>query len=348
MKNNANVFIVSDDVWLAKHTIGTVSAHQNVRNVTHVLSGPEALRAIMQETIDIIFLGRTARPLGQSELLAAIHAISKTPIITICEYRQDLVSCSTEFAELGAKLTLQAPNQNTPTIRKYQNELQWQLDVLLKGESSKVASNESGIQKGAGFAKSSVPPTPEIVVIGVSTGGPDALGKLLTKIPDNYSLPIVIVQHILKDFSASLVQGLNRKTDLCVTEAHDGDIALPGTVLVAAADRHVILERVGRSLLTRLNSGEKVNNVRPAADVLFQSAANVCGSGTIAVVLTGMGEDGRRGCEAIRKCGGRIVAQDKATSVIWGMPGAVANAGLADEVLPLEAIPRQLYAWARN
>jgi two-component system chemotaxis response regulator CheB len=182
----------------------------------------------------------------------------------------------------------------------------------------------------------------EIVVIGSSTGGPNALTEILTELPEDFPAPIVIVQHLPANFTPFLARRLDAACSLLVSEATDGQPVIPGRVWIAAGDRHLEV-RSGRNGATlETTEGPLVNSCRPAADVLFRSAAEAYGPSTLAVVLTGMGQDGLAGCRRIREVGGQIVTQDRETSVVWGMPGQVAGAGLADAVLPVSDISGEI------
>ncbi len=182
----------------------------------------------------------------------------------------------------------------------------------------------------------------EAVVIGVSTGGPNALAEVIPRLPRDFPVPIFIVQHMPPVFTRLLAERLDARSPLQVREARDGDSVRPGTVWIAPGDYHMVVRRERTDTVVRLNQEPPVNFCRPAADVLFESAAEVYGGQLLAVVLTGMGHDGQRGCERIKAAGGTVIAQDEATSVVWGMPGAVARAGLADYVLPLNEIAGQI------
>lgn len=178
----------------------------------------------------------------------------------------------------------------------------------------------------------------EVVAIGASTGGPQALTTVLKRIPGDFPLPIVVVQHMPPVFTYHLAQRLNQECQLTVCEAIAGEHLEPGTVYIAPGDFHLDLVRRGVDVYTVLQQGPPENSCRPAVDVLFRSTAATYGSGCLAVVLTGMGQDGKRGAEHVVSAGGRVLVQDAATSVVWGMPRAVAEAGLADSILPLGSI----------
>jgi len=179
-------------------------------------------------------------------------------------------------------------------------------------------------------------------VLGSSTGGPDALSKVLTGLPPTLPVPILIVQHMPPVFTRLLAQRLDATCPLRVTEAAEGDAVVPGRVLIAPGGSHLEVRRRGAGVVVRLSDAPPENFCRPAVDVLFRSAVTVYADRLLAVVLTGMGRDGEKGARLVRTAGGEIIVQDEPTSVVWGMPGAVANAGLADSVVPLPRVTSEV------
>lgn len=182
----------------------------------------------------------------------------------------------------------------------------------------------------------------DAVVIGVSTGGPNALAELLPSLPSDLPVPVLIVQHMPPVFTKFLADRLSAKAALDVHEGTAGAKVEPGTVWIAPGDHHMVVERSGDLAHLSLNREPPVNSCRPAADVLFRSAVDVYGAGILAVVLTGMGHDGLRGCEYVHEAGGQIIVQDEDTSVVWGMPGFVARNELAEQILPLQGIAQEI------
>jgi two-component system chemotaxis response regulator CheB len=178
----------------------------------------------------------------------------------------------------------------------------------------------------------------ELLVIGASTGGPNALADLLPALPEDLEAPVLIVQHMPPEFTARLAERLAAKSKIEVREGSEGEWLAPGRAWVAPGNYHMVVRPEARGGRLALNQDPPENSCRPAADVLFRSAAEAYGPGVLAVVLTGMGEDGLRGCEKIHAAGGQVLVQDEASSVVWSMPGAVARAGLADQVLPLDQL----------
>jgi two-component system, chemotaxis family, protein-glutamate methylesterase/glutaminase len=178
----------------------------------------------------------------------------------------------------------------------------------------------------------------DLIAIGSSTGGPDALARLLTALPADLAVPIVVTQHMPPVFTRMFAERLNRSTPLQVVEAADSMELTAGTVYIAPGDRHLTLQRRAAGTVTQLSGAPPENSCRPAVDVMFRSVAGLYGPAVCAAVLTGMGQDGRNGAKLLRDGGAEVLAQDEATSVVWGMPGAVVAAGLATEVLPLDKI----------
>jgi two-component system, chemotaxis family, protein-glutamate methylesterase/glutaminase len=181
-----------------------------------------------------------------------------------------------------------------------------------------------------------------VLAVGSSTGGPDALSKVLQSLPADLPVPVVVVQHMPPVFTKMLAQRLNSVCALTVDEAGDGEVLEPGRVLIAPGGRHLEVVTRGVGVVTRLTDAPPENFCRPAVDVLFRSVAAAFRDRTLGVVLTGMGRDGALGAAVIRKAGGEMFVQDEATSVVWGMPGAVAGAGQADRVLPLGEMAGQI------
>ena len=174
----------------------------------------------------------------------------------------------------------------------------------------------------------------EIVAIGVSTGGPNALAEIFPKLPKDLACPIVIVQHMPPIFTRLLAERLQSCSQICVEEAQPGTVIEPGKAVIAPGGFHLVLKRSGVTIAADLDESAPVNSCRPAVDVLFSSVAEIYGSRALGVILTGMGQDGFNGVRQLKARGAAVIAQDKTSSVVWGMPGFVAQAGLADVVAP--------------
>jgi two-component system, chemotaxis family, protein-glutamate methylesterase/glutaminase len=182
----------------------------------------------------------------------------------------------------------------------------------------------------------------QVVVIGISTGGPNALTELFQVLPAGLPVPILIVQHMPPLFTRFLAERLAATSKVPISEAESGQILLRGCAIIAPGDYHLEVTSDGGTVRTRLTQEPPENSCRPAVDPLFRSVAKIYGAGVLAVVMTGMGSDGLLGAHAVRAAGGQILIQDEASSVVWGMPGFVARAGLADKVLPLSELAMEI------
>jgi two-component system chemotaxis response regulator CheB len=223
-----------------------------------------------------------------------------------------------------------------------------------RATSPQVARRRSGMdpagtERDGGVAAPSSPPRPvirktgpiQLAVVGVSTGGPAALAEMLPHIPGDLRVPLLIVQHMPPIFTAMLAERLNGLCPLTITEAVDGERALPGHAYIAPGGRHLEVHARGVDFVLTLTDDEPENSCRPAVDVLFRTAAKASDGHLLGVVLTGMGQDGLIGTRDITTAGGEVIAQDEATSVVWGMPGYVVREGLA-KPFPLGDLARKI------
>ena len=203
---------------------------------------------------------------------------------------------------------------------------------------------QAAAANGAGGAGGRRTTAFSVLTIGSSTGGPDALAVLLAALPADLPVPVLVVQHMPPLFTRMLAQRLDSNCPLSITEAAEGDLVERGRVLIAPGGRHLEVQTKGATVVAHLTDAPPENFCRPSVDVLFRSVATVFRNRTLGVVLTGMGRDGAQGATSIRTLGGEMFAQDEASSVVWGMPGAVVTAGQADQVVPLDQMARQILA----
>jgi two-component system chemotaxis response regulator CheB len=215
----------------------------------------------------------------------------------------------------------------------------------VSGASAAVAPFPAGLQAPLQRTASARRAVPSVLVIGVSTGGPAALEVLLPALPAGFPLPVLIVQHMPELFTRLMAERLNTRCALGVHEACEGEPVSRGKIAIARGNWHLETRSPATASAAptmHLHQGLPENHCRPAVDVLFRSAARTFGPGVLAVVLTGMGYDGLIGAREIRQQGGCVLAQDQATSTVWGMPGAVAAAGLADKIVALDAMASEI------
>jgi len=186
------------------------------------------------------------------------------------------------------------------------------------------------------------PGKPALLAIGCSTGGPNALQSLLKVLRPPLRVPVIITQHMPPTFTALLAENIERETGHKCAEAKDNEQLVPGRILIAPGDFHIVVARAGATAIVRLNQDPKENFCRPAVDPMLRTAAAAFPGQVLAVILTGMGQDGLAGGETVVKAGGNLLAQDEASSVVWGMPGAVARRGLAAAVLPVPELAARI------
>ena len=189
--------------------------------------------------------------------------------------------------------------------------------------------------------------TEQLIAIGTSTGGTQALEAVLTRLPAT-CLGIVIVQHMPEKFTAMFAERLNGLCDIEVREARDGDRVMPGRALIAPGGRHMMLKRSGAQYQVEVVDGPLVNRHKPSVDVLFRSVAKFAGSNALGIIMTGMGDDGARGLQEMHAAGARTIAQDEASCVVFGMPREAIKLGAADQVMGLERIPEAMMAYTRS
>jgi two-component system chemotaxis response regulator CheB len=344
-----NVLIVDDSAFMRK-VIGDILSEDPLINVVgRARNGREALRLFDELSPDVITLDIEMPGMNGIEVLKSMMSKKPTPIV--------MVSGLTKY---GADITMQAlDNGAVDFVMKPSGTISLDMDKVGDELKKKVLeASRATIQRGAAnkpaagapavSAQRREPPKhAELVSIAASTGGPMALQELIPALPANFPVPIVLVQHMPPGFTSSFASRLDERSGLTVVEAEDGMLVRKGMVIVAPGGRHLIIEKKNMSLTCRLTETAPVRSVRPSADVLFNSIADAVIGGVVALVLTGMGKDGLDGTRALREKGAYVIAEAKETCVIYGMPSAVIDAGLADEVLPLYLIAAGLVRVAR-
>ncbi|MGA2571386.1 MAG: chemotaxis response regulator protein-glutamate methylesterase [Terracidiphilus sp.] len=340
------VLIVDDSVVVRRLLTQALNSHPSLEVVGAAPDGSVALQRMAQFSPDVVTLDIEMPGMNGLEVLRQIRR--DFPAVRVIMF-STLTECGAAMT-LDA-LTLGADDYVTKTAKAFSGDaetstLQHTLIPKILQFFHLPDQNPAG-DPGAGpapSAKESAPfPSaaggqPKVVVLGISTGGPTALGAILPQIPASFPLPILIVQHMPPVFTRLLAERLNKGCALRVEEATPGAIVEQGRILIAPGDFHMSVAPVNGHISIALDQSPPQNFCRPAVDVLFRSAAEVYGGSAIAVVLTGMGQDGLRGARALKGSGARVLAQDEATSVVWGMPGAVAGSGIADRILPLQEI----------
>ncbi len=330
--------LIVDDSVVIRHTLSSVLAEDAGLEVAGTAAdGRIALDKLRQVTPDVILLDIEMPNMNGFETLKAVRKTHPDlPVIMFSSLTERGAAATLEALMLGANDYVPKPS-NVNDLSAARACIRDELIPKIK-QFCKLRPHRVHTRRQVAPHRRTPARRVDIVVIGTSTGGPIALSKILPEFVPHCPVPVVIVQHMPPVFTRHLAERLAQTHHLPVREAIDGQRIKPGEVWLAPGDFHVEVTRNHGALTLALNQAPPENSCRPAADVLFRSAAETCGRGTLAVVLTGMGRDGLRGCQRIAEVGGQIIVQDEASSVVWGMPGQVAAAGLADEIVPLEKV----------
>ena len=339
--------LLVDDSAVVRGAIGRiVDATPDLRVVTTAVNGRQALDALRHTAIDVVLLDVEMPEMdGLSALPRILEAHPNIRVIMASSLTQRGAAITMQALAAGASDYISKPSARVggAGLQEIEHEIVNKIRAIGRAAHARSAS---GIAVGVAPVRSAVEPAilasatacsvaPRIVAIASSTGGPAALADLLQSLPSPLSVPVVVTQHLPAMFTGLLAQRLARDTGHHVVEATHNEPLRDGTVYIAPGGQHMLVATHEGKPFIRLTNTEPENFCRPSADPMMKSVAAIYGAATLAVVLTGMGEDARRGCEEIKRRGGRVLVQDEATSVVWGMPGAVARAGLADSVLPL-------------
>jgi len=342
------VLVVDDSVVIRRLVCHALEEDQRLEVVGVAANGRIALSRIPQLSPDLITLDIEMPEMDGLQLLRELRREDRgVPVVMFSTMTERGAAATLEALALGADdYVTKASNAGSldVSLANLRRELLPKIHQFFHMvEPPKVRpAAEPAVTPPADRAVAPAPAPmlcrPRAVAIGVSTGGPAALAALLPQFPAGFVLPIFIVQHMPPLFTRLLAERLNTLTPLQVGEAVEGERPVPGRIYVAPGDQHMRVAASASGPVIALDQTAPLNSCRPAVDALFSSLADVYGPAVVATVLTGMGQDGLRGAQRLKACGASILAQDEATSVVWGMPGAVANAGLAGQVLPLHAV----------
>jgi two-component system, chemotaxis family, protein-glutamate methylesterase/glutaminase len=338
--NRTRVLIVDDSVVIRSVLRQVLAREPDLEVVGVAGNGRIALQMLDQVSPEIVTLDIEMPEMNGLEALQALRRMyPKLPVIMFSTLTERGAVATLEAFALGASDYVTKPSNSRPGgqgVEAIRDQLVPKIRALCRREKF-AAVVRPPRPSTAGYAQTKGAAITALA-IGTSTGGPNALSRVLPRLPHDFPVPIFVVQHMPPTFTRFLADRLNKECNVPVREVTDGEIVQPGRVWIAAGDFHMTVERQGLGARLRTSQAPPENSCRPSVDVLFRSVAKAYGPGVLAVVMTGMGQDGLRGCEAIRETGGTVLAQDEASSVVWGMPGYVANAGLAERVLPLSEI----------
>lgn len=346
--NPKRILLVDDAVVVRKVLSQAIGQDPDLEVVATAVNGRVALTKFAPAKPDLVLLDIEMPEMDGIETVRELRKIdSRVPIIMFSTLTERGASVTLEALALGATDSVTKPSNldGSATLDAVTRELIPKIRALchLPGAHGIAVPLPKAIPYVAppSMPRRLVGPA-KIVIIGVSTGEPDALARLLPMLPAQLPVPLLIAQHMPPIFTTMLAARLSSKSHLPVRECVSGERLSAGCAVIAPGDFHMVIEPENKSIVLKTHQGPRENFCRPSVDVLFRSVAAVFKERTLAVVLTRMGQDGLKGCEMLRSYSARVYVQNEATSVVWGMPGFVARAGLADKVLPLDIIASEI------
>ncbi|MCU1381182.1 MAG: cheB [Acidimicrobiales bacterium] len=337
----ARVLVVDDSVVIRRLITQALEAETDIEVVGTASNGRLALAKLDTLRPDVVTLDIEMPEMDGLATLPKLRATHpRLPVIMFSTLTERGAAATLEALSLGATDYVTKPS-NTGSLEIALSRIRDDLVPKIRALVPHIgpARTTPRLPPVVVEPRTHAGPAPRVqaVVIGVSTGGPSALAELIPHLPGDLGVPVLVCQHMPPVFTRLLAERLDAKSALRVTEAADGDQVGAGGVWIAPGGLHMLVRRsAGSNAVIATNSEPPESSCRPAVDPLLRSAVATYGNGVLAVILTGMGQDGLRGCEAVSEAGGRILVQDEPSSVVWGMPGYVAKAGLADRALPLD------------
>ena len=347
------VLVIDDSALVRKLLTAMLSRSPDIQ-VIGAASDPYAAREkIKKLNPDVITLDVEMPRMDGITFLENLMRLRPMPVVMVSSLTQRGADVTLRALELGAIDFVAKPRIDIAgTLADYEAELIAKVKVAAGARvlprtvaPSRVADERHSTSAVVPIlnVRSMLRTTDRIIAIGASTGGTEAIREVLAEMPPD-APAIVISQHIPAAFSKAFAERMNRSSAMAVCEAQDGQQILPGHAYIAPGDRHLLVERDGARYLCRLSTGPHVNRHRPSVDVMFRSVAQNVGPSALGVLLTGMGDDGARGLKEMMEAGAGTIAQDEASSVVWGMPGSAVKIGAAMHVLPLQRIGSQVLA----
>lgn len=345
----AKVLVVDDAMLIRRMVTDVLAADPAIDVIGEAANGRIALQKIAQLGPDLVTLDVEMPEMNGLQTLKEIRKTHpRLPVIMFSAVTERGASDTLEALHYGASDYVTKPSGagRATALLRIREDLVPKIKSLcrLTGTAPLGVRPAASSRPTASFTLRALGPaiSADVVAISLSTGGPAALGQILSQLPADFRAPILVVPHMAQMFTKFFAERLATQTPLPVVEAADGMAVRPGVVHVAPADFHLTVARQDGAAVLELDQSPPLHAHRPAADVLFGSVAAAYGARALALVLTGMGQDGVRGCEEITAAGGRVIVQDEATSAVWEMAGLVARAGLADAVLPLGDLSAEL------
>ena len=339
--------VVADDSHFMRSVISDILEAGDIEVVAGARNGREAVEAVREHEPDVVTMDVEMPEMDGIEAVERIMAEHPTPVLMLSAHTDENAEVTFAALDAGAVDFFTKPGGE---VSMEMSRLEDQLVDMVRSVAAAAPTRTgdaptTGGRPDPGAAGYVEHPT---LVVGSSTGGPKVVEQLLSELPLAADFRVLVVQHMPDGFTGRFAERIDARSDYAVREASDGDRIGGGEALVARGGRHMIVAgyRDGE-VRVRLTEDPPVNSVRPAVDMTMESAAEVVTGPLVGVILTGMGEDGAAGVKSIKAVGGRTLAQDEATSAVFGMPKRAIETGYVDEVLPIEEIPDGILATAR-
>lgn len=358
MKNNPiKVLVIDDSAFIRTLISKALNSTENIEVIATAVNGKFGLEKLQKLSPDIVILDLEMPEMNGIEFLKEKNRIKdNTPVIVLSSHAVKGARITMEALALGASEFILKPGAYdskldetlktlTELIIAFTKQKKQKTEISITKEKKEIEKEKKEIEKEKidDYTKYTIPikeiPKIEIVSIGISTGGPNALRQILPKFPSNFPVPIVIVQHMPPGFTREFAENLNKICQLPVKEAENNDLLVNGRILIAPGDKHVVFAKKKLATVIELNDDPPINSHKPSVEKLFKSTAEVFGRNSIGCIMTGMGKDGSESIGEILKKGGITIAQDEKTSIVFGMPkNAILNRNI-NFIKELDEIP---------
>ncbi|MCK5240982.1 chemotaxis response regulator protein-glutamate methylesterase [bacterium] len=337
------VLAIDDSAFMRKTISSILNSAEDIEVVATGRDGYEAVQKVTDYHPDVVTLDIEMPRLNGLDTLGYIMSECPTPVVMLSAYTEEGAEMTIKALEYGAVDFICKPSGPISLdLTKVGEELINKVRAAAQVDISRLKFIEYEKLEKVEMLPETMIAGRQVVVIGSSTGGPRALYEVVPKLPADFPAAVLIVQHMARGFTKSLAERMNRVSNLSVKEAEDGDEVLAGHVYIAPSNFHMVVAGFAGKEVIRLHQGPARNSVRPAADVTMESTAKLYRRNCLGVVLTGMGRDGTQGAAVIHKNGGIVLAEDKSSCVIFGMPKSVIEAGMADKVYPIHTMSDQI------
>ncbi len=364
---SVRVLVVDDSGFFRRRVTEMLKVDARIEVVGSAANGREAIKQAQELKPDVITMDIEMPVMDGITAVRRIMSISPIPILMFSSLTHEGAQSTFDALDAGAvdflPKNFDELSNNRDEVAKILCSRVWSIGIRgLPKKKAPAPSSGSGTAASRIAARTNQTPASaatrvarsavsggksqsKLVAIGASTGGPIALQEVLTTLPGNFPLPIVVVQHMPGSFTQAFAKRLDQMSEINIREAKDGDQLQPGLALLAPGGKQMTIEGRGDVLRVRIHESDPSQSYKPCVDMTLTSIAKVVPANTLAIILTGMGADGREGAKLLKQGGSTIWAQDEETSVIYGMPMAVVEAGLAEKVLPLQDVSKQIVSY---